>query len=582
MMNSAPKTGDPGPHPKASGPSRAVRKWIALSAALLTALIIAGGFLWYALAHSGYAPVQNSVFDSPFVKGRNVLILVPHEDDEVNLAFGVVETFARAGSDVTIAFLTNGDAQGNPQARVGEAVRADAMLGVPATNLVFLGYGDHIADPPFYRGAPGAVRAGDAGRTRTFGVGGFTDYHTQRFGAPADYTLANLRQDLRQLLLDLRPDVIFVSDTDDHVDHVSLSMVFDSVLGKLLRQQQDYRPLVFKGFAYDYAWHGNEDFYRIPLPSAAHPWMPASYNGCYRWEERVRFVMPGEYLSYTLRGSKLYSLLRCYDSQKAYLKEGRLLNGDKVFWERRTDNLALIANVTASSGDAALLHDFILKGAWDHPLEGCWLPAQTDKRPVLHFSWEVPQDIHELVFYGPPTPGGDAPSVRVTFQGDEPVEYALPDTAGKPYRMRLDRPQVSGLSVEIASTGNGPWGLFEIEVLPARRTPLQWIKLMDENGDFCYELPCPARQALTLPLYGYPAAPAQAAATLWKDERMIASPAYDGSAFALPPLEAGRYRLQVTSGPCVDEVILRVGDTMVWQQGLQWLERRVRSLFPRM
>lgn len=532
------------------------------------------------MAHSAYAPLRNSMFSSAFFQGRKVLVLVPHEDDEVNLAFGVIDSFVQAGSDVTVAFFTNGDAKTDPAVRNSEAVRAAAALGVAADRLVFLGYGDHISDPPLYRGEPDAVRHGDAGFTQTYAVGGYTDFHTACFGEPATLTLSHARQDLRTLITTLRPDVLFVTDLDDHVDHVSLSRIFDGVLGQLLSSQNDYRPRVYKGFAYDYAWHGNDDFFAIPLQSAAPAWAHASYSACYRWEERVRFVMPGDYLSYTLRGSKLHGVLQSYGSQHAYSKEARLLNGDKVFWERRTDNLALAASVTASSGDAALLHDFLLEGTADDPLEGCWLPDKASAAATATFTWATPQNIHELVFYDAPAPAGDVRAVRVRVNGGEPIPYTLPDGTGLPCRMALDRAQVRTLSVEIVPGGDGPCGLFEIEALPARDLTPQWIKLTDANGDFCYELPRPAGTPVTLGLYGYPATPGQAAVTLWKDGKAVATPGYQNGAITLPPLEAGRYQLRVVSGSCEDEAMLRVGDAMLWQRGLQWLERQVLRAFP--
>ena len=571
--------GPSGPASAGSARKPALRKWMLVAALTLLGLFLAGGFLLYALVHSGYAAVENSVFASAYYRDRKVLVLVPHEDDEVNLAFGVIDSFVRGGSDVTVAFLTNGEARIDPAVRNREAVRAAAALGVPAGNLVFLGYADHISDPPLYRGAPEAVRAGEAGYTKTFAVGGFTDYHTARFGEAGAVTLAHAREDLRALLTELRPDVLFVTDEDDHVDHVSLSRILDGVLGDLLRAQSDYRPQVFKGFAYDYAWHGNDDFYGIPLLSAAPAWMPASYNACYRWEVRVRFVMPGDYLSYTLRGSRLYGVLRCYDSQNAYAKESRLLNGDKVFWERRTDNLALSASLTASSGDALLLKDFLLEGTAEDPLEGCWFPDRADASATVTFTWTSPQAISELVFYDAPAPAGDVRAVRVRVNGGEPIQYRLTDATGLPCRMALNRAQVRTLSVEIVPDGDRPCGLFEIEALPARDLSPRWIKLTDAGGNFCYELPCPAGQPLTLGLYGYPATPEQASATLWKDGRAVAAPPYRDGAFTLPPLEAGRYRLSVTAGACTDEAILRVGDAMLWQRGLQWLERWIRKVF---
>ena len=37
------------------------------------------------------------------------MILVPHEDDEINLAGGVIEEYLKHGSEVYVVFSTNGD-----------------------------------------------------------------------------------------------------------------------------------------------------------------------------------------------------------------------------------------------------------------------------------------------------------------------------------------------------------------------------------------------------------------------------------------------------------------------------------------
>jgi len=400
-MQAAPEA-EPAPLPEAvftsNKPSHSRRHTLLIwLCAVFAALLFGGGFVLYSLWHSSYTPTENSFFTSSFVSGRNVLVIVPHEDDEVNLAYGVIDSFVKAGSRVTIAFETNGDARFAPEIRNREAVQADALMGVTSQNLVFLGYPDHVCNPAFYAGDPQKVRTGDAGHTQTYAVGGFQDFHTQHFGKPADNTRANLEGDLRQLISGLRPDIIFVNDTDEHIDHASLSQVFDRTMGKILHEHKGYKPIVYKGYAYDYAWHGNNDFYQLPLKSAAPSWSPASYNTCYCWEDRVRFPMPGEYLSYTLRGSKLHALLKTYASQNGLAKQCNLQNGDKIFWQRRTD--VLYGKVRTSSGDASLLNDFVLAGYSDQPLACCWFPDQTDSKPSIQISWDTPQDIDDLVFY---------------------------------------------------------------------------------------------------------------------------------------------------------------------------------------
>lgn len=546
--------------------------------ALLAVTLAGGGFVLYSLWHSRYTPTENSFFTSSFVRGRNVLVIVPHEDDEVNLAYGVTDSFVKAGSRVTIAFETNGDARFAPEIRNREAVQADALMGVTAQHLVFLGYPDHVYNPALYSGEALQVRSGDAGHKKTYAVGGFQDYHTQRFGKPADCTRANLQADLRQLILNLRPDIIFVTDTDEHIDHASLSQVFDRTMGEILHEKNGYQPIVYKGYAYDYAWHGNNDFYQIPFKSAAPSWAPASYNTCYRWEDRVRFPMSGEYLSYTLRGSKLHALLKAYASQNGLAKQCNLQNGDKIFWQRRTD--VLYGNVSASSGNASLLNDFVLAGYSDNPLACCWFPDKADSKPTIRISWDTPQDVDELVFYDAPSPAGDVHTVNVSTDSGAPQAYTLPDGSGKPCRLHVDRKDIRNLTIQLTGTGGGIAGFSEIEVLPAQTESTQWIALKDTQDDFCYELPFAAQQALTLPLYGYPSAPANATATLSQGERQLPAPTYDGTAFHVQPLPAGRYCLRVTSGACTTETVLRIGDTMLWERGLQWVERTLGKYLP--
>jgi len=123
-------------------------------------------------------------------------------------------------------------------------------------------------------------------------------------------------------------------------------------------------------------------------------------------------------------------------------------------------------------------------------------------------------------------------------------------------------------------------GFSEIEVLPAQEASTQWIALKDTQDDFCYELPCAAQQPLTLPLYGYPSVPENATATLSQGNRTLPAPTYDGTAFHVQPLPAGRYRLQVRGGGCTAETVLRVGDQMLWERGLQCVERTLGKYLP--
>lgn len=553
---------------------------IACVVILALLLAAAAGFTYAGVWHSGFVRTEDSFFSSPFLAGKKVLVLVPHPDDEVNLAFGVIDAYVRAGSDVTVAIATNGDKQTPGAVRAAETVKADAMMGVPKENIVLLGYGDYTV-PPFFMRDPSEVVQSTAGYTHTYGGAGITDYHTLCFGEPAEYTRGNFEGDIRQLILNLKPDVIFTSEQDFHIDHVSVSQSFDRVMGALLQDNPGYRPTVFKGFCYDYAWFGNDDFYNfLTLQSGLPQWNAAAYNTALPWEERVRFPLPAEYLGYTLRSSKLREVLLAFVSQVAVTREGRLLNGDKLFWERRTD--ILWAQVTATSGDASLLQDFLLGDALEAPLKNCWMPDPDDTNPEIRFAWAEPQAVSELVFYDAPAPAGDILRVQVTDDAGNRVDFSLPNGGGAPCRLKLDGRPTRSLTVRILESGGSPIGLSEIEVLPARDLKTQWIHLTDAEQNFIYEVPCPADAAFALSLYGYPSAPGQATAAITKEgsAEPIAGIAWDGRSFSIPPLPAGRYRILASADGCSTEAILRVGDSLFKERVWRFAERQIHKVWP--
>ena len=44
-----------------------------------------------------------------------------------------------------------------------------------------------------------------------------------------------------------------------------------------------------------------------------------------------------------------FKAMASHVSQQAYKRGSRLINGDQIFWKRRTDNIALYADITVSS-----------------------------------------------------------------------------------------------------------------------------------------------------------------------------------------------------------------------------------------
>ena len=78
--------------------------------------------------------------------GQRVLVFSPHPDDESIGIGGYIAQSIENGAIVEIVLVTNGDFHGNEQVRYAEFKKATHILGVPESNLVFLGFPDGKLD----------------------------------------------------------------------------------------------------------------------------------------------------------------------------------------------------------------------------------------------------------------------------------------------------------------------------------------------------------------------------------------------------------------------------------------------------
>ena len=152
-----------------------------------------------------------------------VRAVAPHPDDDVVTAAGI--TYYRP--DVTIAFLTNGDYNGDQTAgtaRQGEAVAAQTLhLGRVEDDLIFFGYPDGYLNQVWDTSAPAVWGHPISGRSETYASRGLgsTDWHNYRTSQHADYNRQSMIDDMAALIDQRRPDHIFV--TSHHDDNGDLS-----------------------------------------------------------------------------------------------------------------------------------------------------------------------------------------------------------------------------------------------------------------------------------------------------------------------------------------------------------------------
>ena len=77
-----------------------------------------------------------------FFGGKKLLVIVPHQDDEINVGGSTIIGATEEGVEVFLAFMTNGDCDYEVPFRNNEALNAGRYLNVPPENIYFLDYPD--------------------------------------------------------------------------------------------------------------------------------------------------------------------------------------------------------------------------------------------------------------------------------------------------------------------------------------------------------------------------------------------------------------------------------------------------------
>lgn len=355
---------------------------------------------------------MNRIMDDHFSAENGLMVIVPHEDDEINLAGALIFDACRKKIPVRCVFLTNGDAEYPAFIRIHEAVKALRTLGVKEENIYFLGYPDggrHGERSPFLHDASEIEKVG--GHKYTYGCRHFQDFATSETGAGHLCNWDSLLKDLKNIILKYRPALIVGTDFDYHPDHRMCYLALMEVMNRILHTVQDYRPDVLMGYCYTTGFDSIPDFYGRHLLSTVvnkNTQRNTDFeteNPSYEWDKRVRLPVPAECRNLLMK-NVLFKALCGHLSQKASRRAVQLINGDEVFWQRRTNNLALYAHITVSSGNAKYLTDFHMMNTTDIVSEKTkfgdylWIPDKGDDQSWCRCDFEMPQHIEAVALYG--------------------------------------------------------------------------------------------------------------------------------------------------------------------------------------
>lgn len=436
---------------------------------------------------------------------KKCLIIVPHQDDEVLLAGDLIQLLSASGVDVRVLFSTNGDWKYSPEVRIREAMNSLEILGnIPKDHIILLGYGDNYTDAEhshyYYARSGSAISA--SMHDVTYGVCGIPDFAFVQKGEHSKYNKVAFVNDLKNAVLSANADLIVCIDFDEHPDHKMLSLSFEEAMGMILSENSQYKPIVLKGFAYCTGYTAVNDFFDRRLEDTVIPKVGEieKYHyemigtSVYEWKNRICIPAPKCSKSRNLLKNVKARALAQHKTQYIILRAPRIINGDEVFWLRRTDAISYSAEVSTSSGNGKYLNDFRLLNVDDidsvepHFCDYLWMPS--DEKKEARFTWKEPQSISQVRLYGNAQGAGRVLKTLILFDNGYALECGpLPDKGNVLILNFEKQMNVTACSLRILESVGSDCGIAECEFYETQEYDKadgfsDWISLIPKgSGD---------------------------------------------------------------------------------------------------
>ena len=388
---------------------------------------------------------------------ERALLIVPHQDDEINLVGNILDRIV-AKWEVYVLYSSLDSNKEKGIVRKNEALEACKLWGIDVEHIVFLEY----PDTPNAEGK---------------------HFYT------SDLSLSRkIVDDLKNNIYIIKPEVIFATDFDFHSDHRMISLAFDTAMGEILNTDRNYTPLVLKGFCYETAFYGPEDYKASEIGESSAKNEEVLSNPSYLWNERIS--IKSNEPNRLIWNRKAYKGLSKHKSQYAVLHARSIINDDNVFWLRRTDNLLRYAKIVASSGDVSKLNDFKILDTDDiitiNPREisykkALWMPDSDTSEIIISFSQE--EIISEIIIHGNPS-DISARSVTCSIYVEEKnvAQISEIEPYGRDTKIKFDRLKTNSLVLKFMNCTE-EFGISEIEIFQGEVKALggQEFQQIDKN-----------------------------------------------------------------------------------------------------
>jgi hypothetical protein len=189
-----------------------------------------------------------------------------------------------------------------------------------------------------------------------------------------------------------------------------------------------------------------------------------------------------------MQNSLSYRAMMEYSSQTATDHANGILNSDNIFWKRRTDNVLIGAEITATSGDPSNLINFKLYDSDDIkndpglPLAKQWHATIADEQKIIGIKLPSVKKISSIVLYGSPEEAAKSLTPLSPSALNSSPRVSSTPSARLPYlnSRPLKRTESESKSKAISAAAS----CFVMRRCEEpESTELQFIKLHNENED---------------------------------------------------------------------------------------------------
>ncbi len=275
----------------------------------------------------------------------STMVIVPHQDDEILMAAGLMYQVYKKGLPLSVVMVTNGDYECGDytkgRARLRETIKGMEILGIPAKELTILGYADtgmpeeeSFLSHLFYEKDELKLYPSSCS-SETYGLEEIPELHYQCFGNHGAYNRKTLKEDLKKAISDSCPkNIVTTAECDQHGDHSGLYRFVVEILDEL-EMEKGYKPALYCGVIHSCA--GDDNW---PIPDTSVFSCPEGLEEAsgLKWEDRLVLEMPEELQCRERKQNLKYRSLSQYEialEPNAVTFLMSFIKDEEIFWKIR-------------------------------------------------------------------------------------------------------------------------------------------------------------------------------------------------------------------------------------------------------